>query len=328
MSGPEGVGHRDRIAPLIPWYVNGTLDDRERAEVSRHLLECADCRSLLEVATRQRETAPAGEHADHALHVHSRILVRYAEDPAAFDAQARVEIEDRLAACSTCRDALALLHGVERQIALEQAGQAAPAPSWNERAFRWLAGSLLRPAPALAYLILLACLVPYALRRAPVADATPVFVAPRFATLDSDRALRDAAAATPGPPAEIHVAPKAGAPLLLGLRSDITRADLERFAAAPDAAAIRFRVEFSRGDELLLADEYGLEDLARDTDPIVFPVLVSQDHLEAGTTYRLRVRVLRPGDPLDGQSLFTRQLRIFSEPLPAGSASPASGGGP
>src|ERR1700742_3615465 len=40
---------------LLPWYVNGTLEDSETAQVERHLSECAECREDLKM-----ETALAG----------------------------------------------------------------------------------------------------------------------------------------------------------------------------------------------------------------------------------------------------------------------------
>lgn len=33
------------VDALLPWYVNGTLDEDERASVSQHLRECAPCRA-------------------------------------------------------------------------------------------------------------------------------------------------------------------------------------------------------------------------------------------------------------------------------------------
>ena len=35
--------HQD-ISALLPWYVNGSLDERERQRVDAHLIECAGCR--------------------------------------------------------------------------------------------------------------------------------------------------------------------------------------------------------------------------------------------------------------------------------------------
>lgn len=37
------IGH-DELVMLLPWYVNGTLDEAERNRVQRHIEECAECR--------------------------------------------------------------------------------------------------------------------------------------------------------------------------------------------------------------------------------------------------------------------------------------------
>jgi Putative zinc-finger len=37
----------ERIAELMPWYVNGTLSDEEHAGVEKHLNECLPCRAAL-----------------------------------------------------------------------------------------------------------------------------------------------------------------------------------------------------------------------------------------------------------------------------------------
>jgi hypothetical protein len=41
------MNHPD-ASELLPWHLNGTLDDSERGDVSAHLAECADCRRDLE----------------------------------------------------------------------------------------------------------------------------------------------------------------------------------------------------------------------------------------------------------------------------------------
>ena len=41
---------------LLPWFVNGTLDDEERRQVAQHLEDCAHCRSEMKKPTRNRST--------------------------------------------------------------------------------------------------------------------------------------------------------------------------------------------------------------------------------------------------------------------------------
>jgi anti-sigma factor RsiW len=53
----------DRFSELLPWYVNGTLGDEDRAWVERHLAEHADARAELDwyrsLQVRMQESAPA-----------------------------------------------------------------------------------------------------------------------------------------------------------------------------------------------------------------------------------------------------------------------------
>jgi anti-sigma factor RsiW len=38
-----------RLQSMLPWYVNGTLDERDRAEVHAHLQHCSDCQAEVEL---------------------------------------------------------------------------------------------------------------------------------------------------------------------------------------------------------------------------------------------------------------------------------------
>jgi len=61
-----------RIADaLLPWFVNGTLSDDERASVDRHLRECARCRREVEVLRQLQafcRSTPVGIDATPAPH--------------------------------------------------------------------------------------------------------------------------------------------------------------------------------------------------------------------------------------------------------------------
>ena len=46
VPGTGSPVHPD-ISALIPWYVNGTIDERERRRVDAHLAQCAHCRDEL-----------------------------------------------------------------------------------------------------------------------------------------------------------------------------------------------------------------------------------------------------------------------------------------
>lgn len=54
----------ERLEAMLPWYVNGTLDERGRAEVEAHLQHCATCRE--EVLLHQR----IAEHVRLGRQVH------------------------------------------------------------------------------------------------------------------------------------------------------------------------------------------------------------------------------------------------------------------
>ena len=44
MNPSQQTNDHDKLAELLPWYVNGTLDQAERQRVERHIDECAECR--------------------------------------------------------------------------------------------------------------------------------------------------------------------------------------------------------------------------------------------------------------------------------------------
>jgi anti-sigma factor RsiW len=48
----ENSAEHQEVSALIPWYVNDTLDEQERARVNAHVGECASCRDDLAVNQR------------------------------------------------------------------------------------------------------------------------------------------------------------------------------------------------------------------------------------------------------------------------------------
>ncbi|MCP4655485.1 MAG: zf-HC2 domain-containing protein [bacterium] len=82
---------------LLPWLLNGSLDDDERQALRDHLAACESCRSELEQTTRAWEV--------FAQHVPSLALAEYAEglEPGELD---RERIEQHLALCPSCRQEL------------------------------------------------------------------------------------------------------------------------------------------------------------------------------------------------------------------------------
>jgi hypothetical protein len=54
--GTEGMTEHQEISALIPWYVNDTIDDRQRKRLEAHLSQCAACRSGLQLERQVHET--------------------------------------------------------------------------------------------------------------------------------------------------------------------------------------------------------------------------------------------------------------------------------
>jgi len=82
---------------LLPWYLNGSLDAAEKADLERHLEGCEACRAEL----REVEAA----RLLFGAHPPVRALLAYAETTAA----SRDLIEAHLAGCEACAEELAML---------------------------------------------------------------------------------------------------------------------------------------------------------------------------------------------------------------------------
>jgi anti-sigma factor RsiW len=73
--------HR-RIGELLPWYVNGSLAEREREQVEAHLAGCGDCRAEEAVCRRLAEGVSAAGEAAPSPHPAKlrRLLDRIGEE--------------------------------------------------------------------------------------------------------------------------------------------------------------------------------------------------------------------------------------------------------
>ncbi len=97
----------ERTRELLPWLLNGSLEDSERKAVEEHLADCAECRDEL-IATRDAFEV-------YSAHLPPEVVMAYAEDPdaAAYPVQGeagearvlgRELVEGHLERCASCRE--------------------------------------------------------------------------------------------------------------------------------------------------------------------------------------------------------------------------------
>ncbi|RDS86722.1 zf-HC2 domain-containing protein [Dyella psychrodurans] len=72
----EGPVHAEADR-LLPWLINGTLDDDERRQVEQHVAECAQCqREVAWLRTLQSQYRDDDADADHVPHAMKRLRHR------------------------------------------------------------------------------------------------------------------------------------------------------------------------------------------------------------------------------------------------------------
>ncbi len=285
----------EAIEQLIPWYETGSLLAEERARVERHLPSCAACRELLDHAHAQRSMLRRKGPAFLA-HVDPVLLTEFAERPGDLDLATRRWIERKLEECETCREAYALLGDVAASLAPARVPARRRSGLWE-----WLGATVLRPAPALAYLLLVGVLVPYVLLResgggAPLSTA-PIFVVPAEST------LRDEAGPQVTPPLVVPMPEGPDDSVILMLRTSIVEADLR-------GGALPLRVQLRRGSETVWSKGIAPGELDFREGPGVLPLVLRAGTLHAGEDYEVSIRAVLAGDPLDGQALFRRRLAM------------------
>lgn len=323
----------DGIAPLVPWHVNGTLAADERAAVAEHVAGCADCRALTAPATAFRARAKHVPPASLLDHVQAQLLVEFVETPDVLDDEPRAWVAAHLAVCDVCRGAAVILREMSALPAAVLA-EGATADSVRDNGPRspfarlWdrLSMSVLRPLPALAYLVvaLLALpglrrtFAPAAPHQAPpvevpsgagagpaggaghVAPAPPV-VLPPPQRVGAGLEMRGGETATPGP-ALVRVTP--GRPLFLEIDPDLDRDDWQE----PDAA---FTLELRIDGAPILTFPCGADDF----DPHGrLRVVVPADLVRPGAAGTIVLRQRRPGQARDGEVLFEHALVVAAAP--------------
>lgn len=135
------------IRDLIIDFLDGSLDDRTSREVSRHLQECRDCRSLADEyrqiidGVRGFFTASAGEHVDNES------LVSYIDSPKLMNREQREKIELHLEMCPACRKKADML-----QTVADSSARSEPS-SLSQRLWVWWEGLVvpLKVRPVMAF---------------------------------------------------------------------------------------------------------------------------------------------------------------------------------
>ncbi|HZN03682.1 MAG TPA: zf-HC2 domain-containing protein [Candidatus Polarisedimenticolia bacterium] len=330
------MSDRDAIAPLIPWYAAGTLGAAESAEVEAHLASCDDCRGLLALARGFRRLAPQVADPDLFEHVQAQRLAEFAENPSALEPEARRFITTHIRSCSPCAEALEILEdlGSVPAAGSPMGTQATPGSGTLERArraweeiWRRLSRSVLRPAPAFAYLAaLIVLVVALPLRNAdrgvegeppppipapapaPVPSPAPpprppFLLLPPPIDLPEEVVFRDG---TPAPkPMEVRL-PAGTAPVPLVLRTSLGSDDLGDREA-------RYRVTITQGDRTLFEREIAGADFDRRARLTLF---LDPSEVAAGIPCRATIVRVKPGDPAHGEEVYRRSFVLVQGPAP------------
>jgi hypothetical protein len=98
---------------LLPWYLNGTLDESERREVREHLAGCEACRQALE------DTRLAWTIYDQHIPSEALVALAWGESPEGYDPEV---LERHLRSCPDCAAELELVRTSRR---LEEDGDVA-----------------------------------------------------------------------------------------------------------------------------------------------------------------------------------------------------------
>lgn len=158
---------------LLPWYVNGTLEEAERSGFQGHLPDCAACRAEIDLVRELRARIDAEPEllSDHpAPEVILAAVDAGSADVDLADGQAE-SVRRHLAVCDACTRESGWLQG--KAVA---APSAAPAPAREEAAVVALPPPAARPrwvawGGLAAALVVVALLIPF-LRTAPPAPVT------------------------------------------------------------------------------------------------------------------------------------------------------------
>ncbi|HEX3127959.1 MAG TPA: zf-HC2 domain-containing protein [Thermoanaerobaculia bacterium] len=111
----------EQATELLPWYLNGTLDESERREVREHLAGCEGCRQALE------DTRLAWTIYDQHIPSEALVALAWGESPEGYDPDV---LERHLRSCPECAAELELVRTSRR---LEEDGNIALFPVAGSR---------------------------------------------------------------------------------------------------------------------------------------------------------------------------------------------------
>ncbi len=307
-----------RVSTLLAWYAAGTLDDGDRALVENHVEQCPECHDALALALQQAELARDGNLDEHLEHLHPLLLVQFADDPAALDDDTRRYVQSRLDTCDACRGAYERLREVDEAIAREHVtGSAsesvtesvkdaaralrdhdAAAPGPLRRFFDLLGATVLRPAPALAYLVMLAVLLPALWLSRDAADRPVLMPAPVLSVI-GDTAVRSDGSGG-------QVAP---APLAVDAAQHLVQLWLVTgFDAAVLEHVESFEVALARDGRVIWRSSRSKRELVAVGTDLVLPLVFDASQLAMGKTYELTITAVAPGSLLDGKAIWKRGI--------------------
>jgi anti-sigma factor RsiW len=95
----------------LPWFAAGLLKPDEARSIQEHIQSCDECADT----SRALAAMGSGLRVSEPGHIPAECLVRY-ENGEALDPEDRVGIESHLAGCEPCREDLAALRSVRREI--------------------------------------------------------------------------------------------------------------------------------------------------------------------------------------------------------------------
>lgn len=318
------------IAELVPFYATDTLDAASSQQVEDHLEGCRSCRELLRQARAFHQAATGGNEPGMNDHVQGQLLVEFQETPAALDPEVTEFIRVHLDGCELCAGALTILEELPAMAKLTETEArprdhplstpqmtASVLPQGAESMWKGWVTALLRPIPALAFAVLLLVLVVPAyliLQKSGGGGATSqagfamiswpgevsgASALPEAIALSGETVFRRLPGQVGSPAVELLFDGKSRF-LLLELDPNIDPEDLV------DPLA-RFQVELLQENRVLFQREVTTGEF----DPQgQLQIVLHAARLSPAVIYTLVIRYEKAGDPLDGEALFLRTVRL------------------